>query len=219
MVYLLISIIGIVVTIFFVIGTHEFAHFLAARLLGIKVLRFSIGFGKTLRKWHDKSGTEYVVAAFQLGGYVKMLDENEGKVPERELSRAFNRQPFYKKFLVVLAGPTMNLFCALVLYWLIFFIGFVNIKPVIGTILPNSIAAKSGLKANQEIISIDNQTTSNWTSVIFRLLAHTGDKDKIKISVSNFRDATLHSYVLDATDWQMGGLTPDPLSSLGIIPY
>src|SRR5580704_9942743 len=98
MLQLLISIAGILFTIFFVVGTHEAAHFAAARLLGVKVLRFSIGFGKTLLRWHDKAGTEYVLALLPLGGYVKMLDENEGEVSKEKLPFAFNRQPFYKKF-------------------------------------------------------------------------------------------------------------------------
>src|SRR5579862_9542437 len=105
MIYFLISLFGIFFTIFFVIGTHEAAHFFVARLLGIKVLRFSIGFGKTLWHRYDKSGTEYVIALVPLGGYVQMLDENEGNVPTKDLHLAFNRQPFYKKMLVVIAGP------------------------------------------------------------------------------------------------------------------
>ena len=94
----LIALLGILITIFFVIGTHEAAHFAAARLLGVKVLRFSIGFGKKLVHWQDKSGTEYVLALIPLGGYVQMLDENEATVPDNELHLAYNRQPFYKNF-------------------------------------------------------------------------------------------------------------------------
>src|SRR3990167_9819266 len=100
---------GILLTIFFVIGIHEFSHFIAARWLNIKVLCFSIGFGKTLFQWKDKKGTEYRIALIPLGGYVKMLDETEEPVPANELAYAFNRQPFYKKFIVVLAGPFSNL--------------------------------------------------------------------------------------------------------------
>src|SRR5690348_3709415 len=123
MLQLLISIAGILFTIFFVVGTHEAAHFAAAKLLGVKVLRFSIGFGKTLVSWHDKTGTEYILALLPLGGYVKMLDEREGDVPKNKLRFAFNRQPFYKKFLIVLAGPFINIFCAFILYWFIFMMG------------------------------------------------------------------------------------------------
>src|SRR6266446_5717403 len=106
--YIMISLFGIILTIFLIVGIHEFGHFVVARLCGIKVLRFSIGFGKALYRWYDKKGTEYVLAAIPLGGYVKMLDETEDKVPLNELHLAYNRQPIYKRVLVVLAGPLFN---------------------------------------------------------------------------------------------------------------
>lgn len=219
MLHIIISILGIFITIFFVIGTHESAHFFAARLLGVKVLRFSIGFGKTLCRWYDKTGTEYVFALFPLGGYVKMLDEGEGKVPPAELHMAFNRQPFYKKFLIVLAGPVVNIFCAFVLYWVIFVIGFVSIKPIIGTVSPNSLAAQAGLQANQEIVAIDNRQTSNWTSIIFRIVAHAGNKDHIKIETSDPTNKSTTTHDIDLSNWHIDELNPDPLKSLGISPY
>lgn len=216
---LLISIAGILLTILFVIGTHEFAHFMMARRVGVKVLRFSIGFGKTLLRWHDKSGTEYVFALIPLGGYVRMLDENEEPVPEIEQPYAYNRQPFYKKFLIVLAGPAMNLLCALILYWVIFVTGFVTIKPIIGTITPNSIASMAGLKPQTEIISIDHKPTQTWTSVLFRLLAHAGNTDQINIETRDLRTQQSSLHLLNAKDWQLNGLTPDPFLSLGFKPY
>lgn len=219
MISLFISIIGILITIFFVIGTHEYAHFLAARLLNIKILRFSIGFGKTLLRWHDKKGTEYVIALVPLGGYVKMLDEAETDVPKEELPFAFNRQPFYKKFLIVLAGPLMNLFCAFILYWLLFAIGFTAIKPVIGNVTPNSIAAVAGIKPNQEIIAVDNEATVTWTSILFRLIAHIGNEDTIKFDVRNLHDQTTESHTLNLSQWRMDELSPNPLASIGIMPY
>lgn len=215
----LFSIIGILITILFVIGTHEAAHFAMARFLGVKVLRFSIGFGKALYKRKDRSGTEYVVALIPLGGYVKMLDENEGAVPESEKHLAFNRQPFYKKFLIVLAGPLTNLLCALVLYWLIFMIGFMTIKPIIGSVTTGSIADKAGLTANQEIVSIDSRPISTWMNVIFRIITHTGTTDKVDITVKNPTQPSLKTHVLDFTTWHLDPLNPDPLTSLGITPF
>lgn len=219
MIHLILSLLGIFITIFFVIGTHESAHFITARLLGVKVLRFSIGFGKTLFRRYDKKGTEYVFALIPLGGYVKMLDEFEGKVAAEELPFAFNRQPFYKKFLIVLAGPIANLLCAFILYWIIFVVGFVTIKPIIGQVNPHSIAAKSGLQSNQEIIRIDHSPTSTWTSILFRIIAHAGNQDTLLIETENLADQTLHSYRLDLSNWHLEGLTPDPLASLGITAY
>src|SRR5579862_40473 len=156
MLSLLLSIAGIFITIFFVIGTHESAHFFMARYLGVKVLRFSIGFGKKLFHWHDKSGTEYVIALLPIGGYVKMLDETEGDVPREELHRAYNTQPFYKKFLIVLAGPVCNLIWAFALYWIVFMVGFVTLKPIIGDIKPRSIAAEAGMRGHEELIGVDH---------------------------------------------------------------
>lgn len=219
MLNLLIFIAGIVLALLFVIGTHEAAHFGMARLLGIKVLRFSLGFGKTLLSWHDKSGTEYVLALLPLGGYVKMLDESEGAVPPEDLPRAYNRQPFYKKFLVVLAGPAVNLIGAFILYWAIFMIGFVAVKPVIGEITPHSIAAESGLPAKQEIISIDNTPVNTWTNILFHLLRHVGNQDTLRITTKSLKDAQIKEYTLNLANWKMDALTPDPLSSLGMTPY
>lgn len=215
---LTLSILGILLTIFFVIGTHEAAHFYTARLLGVKVLRFSIGFGKSLLRWHDRQGTEYVIALIPLGGYVKMLDESEGEVKPEEKKFAFNRQPFYKRFLIVLAGPLMNLFCAFVLYWLIYMIGFTAVKPIIGQVTPTSIAAQSGLSPNDEIISVDNRRTSSWSSIIFRLLVHMGNDDQVSIGVMK-ENHQKSIRTLNLSNWKVDGLAPDPLGSLGIVPY
>jgi len=217
----LISLIGILLTIFLIIGIHESGHFFIARALGIKVLRFSIGFGKTLFRWHDKKGTEYVFAAIPLGGYVKMLDENEGTVKEEERHLAYNRQPAYKKLAVVIAGPLANLLFAFLLYWLLFMVGFTSIVPIIGSVTPHSIAANAGLKPQQEIIRVDNTPTTSWMSIAIRILTHTGETDQIHISTVpfNHNTATPDQYFLDLRSWHMDELKPDPLTSLGISPY
>ena len=216
----LISLFGIILTILFVVGVHEFGHFFTARLLGIKVLRFSIGFGKALWHGYDKKGTEYVLAAIPLGGYVKILNEDEGVVPKEELHLAFNRQPFYKKFLVVIAGPIANLVLAFFLYWLLLIIGFTSIVPVIGNTLPGSIAFKAGVPKHQEIVSIDQRSTTSWVSVIIQILSHTGERDRLPIETKKLNSLEKpKTYLLDLTTWHMDDLKPDPLYSLGIIPY
>ncbi len=219
MLSILISIVGILATILIIIGIHEFGHFLAARCLGVKVLKFSIGFGKTLWRKFDKNGTEYVFAAIPLGGYVKMLDENEETVSEEERHLAFNQQPYYKKFIIVAAGPLSNLILAFGLYWLIFVMGFTSVVPVVGKVTPNSIAADAGLKPKQEIISIDNTVTHSWMNVIVRILAHTGDTDQMEIVTKPIDGQITKKYLLDLTHWHMDDLKPDPLSSLGFLPY
>jgi regulator of sigma E protease len=220
MLSILVSFIGILITILLVVGIHEFGHFIVAKWSGIKVLRFSIGFGKALYTWHDKSGTEYVLAAIPLGGYVKMLDDEEDEVPAADKHLAFNYQPFYKKFAVIAAGPISNFVLAFFIYWLLFVIGFVSVAPVIGSVEPNSIAANAGLQAQQEIVQVDNKETHGWMNVIIHLLSRAGDQSFLSLQVKN-RDAnhTTKLYSLNLANWHMSDLRPDPLKSIGITPY
>lgn len=213
MLTILIAILGIILTLFFVVGVHELGHFLVARAVGVKVMSFSIGFGKALYSWRDKKGTEYILAPIPLGGYVKMLDETEENVSPEESHRAFNRQPYYKKFAVVAAGPLANLLFAFVLYWLIFMIGFNTIKPVIGNVIPNGIAAEAGVKSRQEIIAIDQVPTQSWTGVLIRVLFHTGSTDSLEMQTTKER------YVLNLAHFHLDNLKPDALKSLGLEPY
>lgn len=213
-----ISVIGILLTIFFIVGIHELGHFLTARMLGIKVLRFSIGFGKALYRWHDKKGTEYVLAAIPLGGYVKMLDETEETVAPEEAHLAFNRQPLIKKFAVVAAGPFANLVFAFAIYWVLFVVGFTSITPLIGAVTPNSIAAQAGLKPAEKIVRVENHQTTSWMSVAIQLLSYIGDKGPLSITTQKANQPE-RKYSLDITHWRMNDLQPDPISSLGLIPY
>jgi regulator of sigma E protease len=217
--HILISIAGVIMTILFVVGTHEAGHFFMARRMGVKVLTFSIGFGKRIWSWHDKTGTEYVLAWIPLGGYVRMLDESEGKVDSKDLHLAYNNQPFYKKFLIVAAGPCTNFLCAVLLYWLIFTLGFVTIKPIIGNVMSNSIASEAGLKPKQQITHIDDQEADTWPRILFKLLIHTGSKDKVTVDVIDPVTKTNKTYTLDLTNWKMNDLNPDPFTSLGFTPF
>jgi regulator of sigma E protease len=219
MLHILISIIGIILTILFIVGTHEAGHFFAARAVGVKVLTFSIGFGKKIFSLHDKSGTEYIFAMIPLGGFVRMLDESEGSVSQDELQLAYNNQPFYKKFIIVAAGPMMNFISAIVLYWIIFMLGIFTIKPVIGDVKPHSIAADAGLKPMQQIIKIDGRDVRTWTNVLFKLLAQTGNGGILSIETSGIDKHNIESHHLQLSTWKMDNLNPDPLMSLGIIPY
>jgi regulator of sigma E protease len=219
MLSLFISILGIFITIFLVIGVHEFGHFITARLCGIKVLRFSIGFGKTLWRRYDKKGTEYVLAAIPLGGYVKMLDEAEEPVKKADLPYSYSRQPIYKRIAVIAAGPLFNFIFAFFLYYILFIAGFTTIIPVTGTILPNSVASIAGMKPQEEILQIDQRPVTTWYSIVIRLLERTGDKNNLKIETKNLQSKTQSTYSLDLSKWHMDDLKPDPLESLGIEPF
>lgn len=176
---ILVSLIAYIVAIGVLVTAHEFGHFIVARRLGIKVLRFSIGFGKPLYTWRRKGDdTEYVLAAIPLGGYVKMLDEREGEVAPAELPRAFNRQRLWKRYAVVLAGPVFNLLFAVLAYWVIFMAGVTSLKPVVGYVMPDSIAAKAGMKAGDQILSVSGRDTATWDDTqldLFREVLRGGD--------------------------------------------
>lgn len=219
MLQLFIGLLGILLTIFFIVGIHELGHFIVARWVGVKVLRFSIGFGKALYRWYDKKGTEYVLAAIPLGGYVKMVDENEENVAKEDLPFAFNRQPVYKKFLIAIAGPISNFIFAFFIYWLLLLIGFTSIVPLIGKITPNSIAAQAGMQPQQEILTVNHKNMNSWDDILINLLLHAGNKDKIHITTKNMDTQKNYQYNLNTTNWRMNELKPDPLSSLGIIPF
>lgn len=180
----LLTILSLLVALSLLIAVHELGHFLVARWMGVKVLRYSIGFGKPL--WQKKSGpdqTEYMVASIPLGGYVKMLDEREGEVPEAELHRAFNRQPLLKRSAIVMAGPFFNFAFAIVAYWMMFVIGINGIKPIIGDIAPDSIASAAGLHSGQEILSVDGEATPTWQSAIEAILPKMLLNNPVKLTI------------------------------------
>jgi len=219
MLNIVISILGILITILLIVGIHESGHFFVAKLLGIKVLRFSIGFGKPLLKWQDKKGTEYTISAIPLGGYVKMLDETEDVVPANERHYAFNNQPYLKKMAVIAAGPLSNLIFAFLIYWALFMVGFTSIAPIIGKVEPHSIAAEAKVIPQQQIISVDGKPTHNWISVIVDLLSRSGDTDYLKIQTKDQQTQQTQIYLLNLAHWHMEDLKPDPLASLGITPF
>jgi regulator of sigma E protease len=170
--------IGVLVTI------HEYGHYLAARLMGVKVLRFSIGFGKPVyQRVFGRDRTEFVVAAIPLGGYVKMLDEREAPVPDAELGRAFNRKRLGARNFVIAAGPVANFLFALVAYAVMFMIGVPGLKPIIGDVDPASAAASGGLQHGDEILMVGNRRVQDWDQANLRLLDHAVRADEVVITV------------------------------------
>src|SRR4029079_8750430 len=180
----IINVAAFIVAIGVLVAVHEFGHFWVARKLGIRVLRFSIGFGKPLyRRVIGKDPVEFVVAAVPLGGYVKLLDEREGNVPEHELPRAFNRQPVWKRIATLLAGPAMNLIFALALYWVLFTAGVPAIKPIVGEITPNSIAAQAGLRYEDQILEIGGKPTPTLEAATLAIIEDLTDDGTITMTV------------------------------------
>ncbi len=207
-----------IVALALLITVHEFGHFWVARRLGVKVLRFSIGFGRPLFSW-QRDGVEYVIAMIPLGGYVKMLDEREGEVAADELDQAFNRQPLGSRFSIVLAGPLFNFIFAVLLYWIVFIIGIPGLKPVIGEVEPSSPAYFAGFQAGDEIVAIDTEETATWQAVMISLLGHSMDAETVDVKVF---DEDRRSLVrpLDMRQVSIDELSKDNvLTQLGIVPY
>jgi regulator of sigma E protease len=177
------AILTFIVAIGILVAVHEFGHFWVARRLGIRVLRFSIGFGKPLwQRTAGKDPVEYVIAAIPLGGYVKLLDEREGNVPAEEAPRAFNRQPVWKRIAVLLAGPAFNLIFAVAVYWVLFLAGVPSLKPIIGTVDEGSIAAEAGLEYEDLIVAVDGKKVATLESATLAII-----DDLIKDGTVNLR--------------------------------
>jgi regulator of sigma E protease len=216
---LLITIFAFIIALGTLVTVHEFGHYWVAKKLGVKVLRFSIGFGKPL--WARKIGqdkTELVIAALPLGGYVKMLDENEGEVPEQEKHRAFNRKPLPVKIAVVIAGPAFNLLFAVLAYWVINIAGIEGIAPQVGGVAKESIAEVSGFKAGDQLISVDGREIISWGQQRLYLLDKALDKKKVSFEISRSGVNKIIEVNLSKVDLNkisssvMGG-------GLGLFPY
>jgi regulator of sigma E protease len=169
---------------------HEFGHFWVARRCGVKVLRFSIGLGKPLWSRRGADGTEYVIAAIPLGGYVKMLDEREADVDARDLDRAFNRKSLGRRIAIVAAGPIFNLIFAVAAFWLMLLVGVRDFAPYIGE--ATGLAARSGLERGDLIMAVDERPTSNWTHVLVDLTtrAYRGETVPIEVRQADGNIAT-----------------------------
>ena len=186
---ILMSVFFFIIAIGVLVTVHEFGHFWVARRLGVKVLRFSIGFGKPLLSWRRRGDeTEYIIAAVPLGGYVQMLDEHEGPVAEQELERAFNRKPLASRFAVVFAGPLFNFLFAIFAYWLVFMLGVSGLKPVVGDITPDSIAAAGGFRQGDVVRSVDGHETPTWNDVYLELLDASISDRLVRVSVVDAQD-------------------------------
>lgn len=202
---------GILVTV------HEYGHFWVARKAGVKVLRFSIGFGKPLLKWHDKYNTEYVIAAIPLGGYVKMLDERVDEVPANQRHLSFNAKSVQARIAIVAAGPMANFLFAIFALAVMYMVGVQTIKPVVGNVVEGSRAEQAGIMPTQQIIKIGDDDIANWQDATFSLMSHLGDKSvAVTLRNENYQQTT---QTLNLDGWKLDQQDVPPLSSLGIVPF
>lgn len=198
---------------------HEYGHFQVARWCGVKVLRFSFGFGPVLARWRGKKGTEYAFSLVPLGGYVKMLDESEGDVAPEEKHLAFNNQPLWMRVAIVLAGPLFNFMFAFVALWLVLVIGMYSLAPMIDSVRPDSIAFKAGLHAKQEILAVNDTKINSWRDFQYALMPLIGSQEQILLSIKSMADGEESKVTLPLADWHFDDKQPDPLKSLGINPF
>lgn len=210
------TILSFLVAIIILVTVHEFGHFYVARLCGVRVLRFSLGFGKVLWRRYDNHGTEFSLSALPFGGYVKMLDEREGDVPPDLLHQAFTRKTVWQRMAIVVAGPVANFILAIVLFWVLLLGGERGLIPIIGAVQPNSLAAKAGLEVGQEITSVDGEATPTEQAVARQLIGRLGESGEIQFNVRYADSDLTYEIAVPLDHWMAGVKDPEPLEGLGI---
>src|SRR3954469_22949670 len=213
---LLHTVVAFIVALGVLIVVHEYGNYLVARLCGVKVLRFSVGFGRPLGLWRrGADGTEWVIAAVPFGGYVKMLDEREGPVAAHELDRAFNRQSVWKRFLIVVAGPVFNFLFAILVYAGLFMYGLPEARPVLAEPPPASIAAAAGLHAGATVRAIDGEPVATWQDVRWRVLQVALQHGSLRLETEDER-GQIAAATLDLRDFSTDDVERDVPERLGL---
>ena len=216
---LAITIIAFLVALGVLIIVHEYGHYAVARLCGVKVLRFSVGFGRPLiTKRFAPEGTQWVIAALPFGGYVKMVDEREGEVRPQDLPFAFNRKSVWRRILIVAAGPAANLLLAVVLYWGLFMAGIPDARPVISAPEPGSVAAEAGLARGDTLLRIDGEPIEGWQEARWRLMQLAVGHAEARLEVLDSQ-GRLSEKTLDMRRFDLEELEGDPVAKLGFRLY
>lgn len=198
---------------------HELGHYFAARRCAVKVLRFSIGFGPVM--WSRRFGndqTEWAIGLLPLGGYVKMLDEREGDVAASELPRAFNRQTVGRRAFIVAAGPVANLLLAILLYWLVFMAGMIELKPRLGAPPQGSPAAVAGIEAGVTVRAVNDKSIASWQDLRWEVMRQTMNAVAVKLEGTT-RQGIPVVYHLDNLRFSLAETEKDPLTPLGLLLY
>ena len=216
------SVAALLLTVSILVTFHEYGHYRIGRLFNVKALRFSIGFGPALFRWTQgkgKDGTEFVIAALPLGGYVRFLDSRVDEVAEEERHLAFDAKPVWPRIAIVAAGPFANFLLAFFAYWLLYSTGVSGLIPVLGAPVEDSLAARSGFREGEEIIAIDGRETPTWQAVNIRLLERLGETGSIEFTVSRPGDGSTEVRTLAVSNWLAGAEAPDPMGDLGLIGW
>ena len=212
-----------IVALGLLITAHEYGHFYVARRCGVKVERFSIGFGKAIWRKVGQDGTEYVIAMIPLGGYVKMLDERVEDVPDNLKDQAFNRKSVWQRIAIVAAGPIANFIFAIIALYFMYLIGVPSLKPVITSTTPGTAAAQIQVTEPMQVTAISGQPVRNWEEVNLALVGHIGD-DSLTLSLAPLNglqglDTDTRTYTLDTRQWRFDPEKESPITALGLGVY
>ncbi len=211
--------VSFIIALGILVAVHEFGHFWVARRCGVKVEKFSIGFGKSIWSKAGQDGTEYSLSIIPLGGYVKMLDSRVDEVTADQARYAFDKKPLWKRTAIVGAGPAFNFLFALFAYWLVFIIGVPAVKPVVGEVTPYSIAAEAGLESGMELKAVSGVQTADWESVNMGLIAHIGDQ-RLTLTVAPSDGIGVEQVkTLDISEWKFDPEKESAMSALGFVPF
>jgi regulator of sigma E protease len=210
------TILGFLAALFVLVSVHEFGHFYVARLCGVKVLRFCIGMGKPFLSYRDKHNTEFGLAPFPLGGYVKMLDEREGEVAPEERHLSYNSKTVWQRIAILAAGPVANIILAIGIFWVLSFIGGASgTAPLIGAVEPGSMGNLGGLKPGQEIIAIDGKKTPTQQAVVEQLFVRLGETGELTMAVVAPGETSPIELTWHLDSWLADAKDPDPIAGLG----
>lgn len=211
------NLISFVIALGILVTVHEYGHYWVARKCGVHVHRFSVGFGKALWRKTDKHGTEFVVAAIPLGGYVKMLDERVEEVAEQDLDKAFNRKPVGQRIAIIAAGPLANFIFAIFAFYLMYLIGVPSVKPVIAELKPQSVIAQVDIPNNSELVSVAGEKVQSWQDVNIALVSQIGESN-ISVEVKLPESSRVKSFQLDTRQWQFQPEQGNAITDIGIVP-
>lgn len=209
-VWWLIVVLGVLITF------HEFGHFWVARRCGVRVLRFSVGFGRALWSRKARDGTEYMIAALPLGGYVKLLDSREQDVPESERNTTMDSKQPWQKIAILLAGPAFNLIFAVLAFWLMFMVGIPQARPLIGEV--DGLAAEAGIPPNSEIVAVGDEPTGGWQHAHIALMTHALDREAVEVTIET-ESGQRSQYLLDLSRLPADFSEENTLPEIGITPW
>ena len=224
MIEFIVSVLALIVTLGILVTIHEFGHFWVARRCGVKVLRFSIGMGKAVKSWIGRDGVEYVIAPIPIGGYVKMLGQEDTavadtkEIPISQQHLCFAYKPLWQRMAIVAAGPIANFLLAIFVYWLLnISYGINGISPFINGISENSSADLAGLQVGDEIIAVDGEETIIWQQVSLKMLNRLGETGELIVTVNPYDSSTSRDITIPIQAWLGSDIEPDPVTDLGIV--